>query len=95
MRSAREEPVWAARILPVSGWLVGAIRSSARLHWTCREAQQEAEQWARELEVGPIRWRRLDAMAMIGELGNGAVAVVRGYLLPRGKRPVTDDASLC
>jgi hypothetical protein len=75
---------WAA-IIFASGVadVVGAVRGSARLHWTQRAARQEAEAWASEMGLGQIEWESLDEQVVIGRTPKHAV-VVRSILLPLG-----------
>ena len=54
---ADSETVWAAFVFAVgSPTAIGAIRASKRLHRTQIEARREAERWAEDMRLGPLRW---------------------------------------
>jgi hypothetical protein len=76
---------WAAMIFP-SGIadVIGAVRGSARLHWTQRAAQEEAQVWVTEMGHGRIVWGSLDDQMAIGRIP-GYTVIVRSILLPLGR----------
>jgi hypothetical protein len=45
------------------------------------EARREAERWAEELHLGPLRWEMVDDQSVVGHCGDRAV-VLRSILLP-------------
>jgi hypothetical protein len=58
---ADSETVWAAFVFAVgSPTAIGAIRASKRLHRTKIEARREAERWAEDMRLGPLRWEIVD-----------------------------------
>jgi hypothetical protein len=63
--------------------VIGALRGSARLHWTQGAARAEAEAWAIEMGLGQIMWDKLDDQMAIGRTPGHAL-VVRSILLPLG-----------
>jgi hypothetical protein len=79
---ADSETVWAAFVFAIgSPTAIGAIRASKRLHRTQIEARREAERWAEDLRLGPLRWEIVDDQSLVGHCGDRAV-VVRSILLP-------------
>jgi hypothetical protein len=79
---ADRETVWAAFVFAVgSPTAIGAIRASKRLHRTQIEARREAERWAEEMCLGPLRWEIVDDQSLVGHCGDRAV-VLRSILLP-------------
>jgi hypothetical protein len=66
--------------------VVGAVRSSPRLHWTRQEAREEAADWITEMGIGPITWQAIDDEIMVGRTFSHFV-VVRGIPLPYGDPP--------
>jgi hypothetical protein len=84
---SEERRVWLAILFPARATdVVGAVRSSVRLHWTVRDARDEAERWAEEMRIGPIAWGAVDEQIIVGRTPTH-VAVVRGIPLPRGDPP--------
>jgi hypothetical protein len=80
--------VWLAILFPARAaeGVVGAARTSLRLHWMRQEACNEAERWVEEMQVGPIDWGTIDDNILVGRTRTHIV-VVRGILLPRGAPP--------
>jgi hypothetical protein len=84
---------WAAFLFPTeNGPTVGAVRGSRRLHWTQEEAKRQAEEWASEMQVGPLSWLSIDDKAAIAWVDTNnqtkyRAFVVRSILLPIGKPP--------
>jgi hypothetical protein len=79
---ADRETVWAAFVFAVgSPTAIGAIRASKRLHRTQIEARREAERWAEDMRLGPLRWEIVDDQSLVGRCDDRAV-VLRGILLP-------------
>ena len=79
---ADSETVWAAFVFAVgSPAAIGAIRASKRLHRTQIEARREAERWAEDMRLGPLRWELVDDQSLVGHCGDRAV-VLRSILLP-------------
>ena len=65
----------------------GAARMSERLHWSQRDAMDEAEKFSKELgAAGPIQWEVLDDTYAIGRFNDYAM-VVRSMLMPLGEPP--------
>jgi hypothetical protein len=59
---ARKRAVWAAFVFPAAACpTFGALRHSRRLHWRETEARAEAEDWARDMQLGPLAWEALDS----------------------------------
>ena len=78
----QSDTVWAAFVFSVgSSTAIGAIRASKRLHRTQIEARREAERWAEDMHLGPLRWEIVDDQSLVGRCGDRAV-VLRGILLP-------------
>jgi hypothetical protein len=76
------ETVWAAFVFAVgSPTTIGAIRASKRLHRTQSEARREAERWAEDMRLSPLRWEIVDDQSIVGHCGDRAV-VLRSILLP-------------
>ena len=79
---ADRETVWAAFVFAIgSPTAIGAVRASRRLHRTQIEARREAERWAEEMSLGPLRWEIVDDQSLVGHCGDRAV-VLRSILLP-------------
>ena len=79
---ADSETVWAAFVFAVgSPTAIGAIRASKRLHRTQIEARREAERWAEDMRLGPLRWEIVDDQSLVGHCGDRAI-VLRSILLP-------------
>jgi hypothetical protein len=77
-----DEIAWAAFVFAVgSPSAIGAIRASKRLHRTQIEARKEAERWAEEMRLGPLRWEIIDDQSVVGHCGDRAF-VLRSILLP-------------
>jgi hypothetical protein len=82
-RAPRRRKVWAAAIWPREiPEVLGALRVSRQLHWTRQAACEEAEEWCRLAQTGPVNWEIVDDWIVIGRLSNEQTAVVRGLLLP-------------
>ena len=78
----QSETVWAAFVFALgSPAAIGAIRASKRLHRTQIEARREAERWAEDMRLGPLRWETVDDQSLVGHCGDRAV-VLRSILLP-------------
>ena len=81
---------WTAFLFPTGdGPTVGAVRGSRRLHWSQEEAKRQAEEWASEMEVGPLSWNCIDDKAAIAWVDNNnhskyRAFVVRSIMLPLG-----------
>jgi hypothetical protein len=79
---AENEVVCAAFVFAIgSPTAIGAIRASKRLHRTQIEARREAERWAEDMRLGPLRWELVDDQSLVGHCGDRAV-VLRSILLP-------------
>jgi hypothetical protein len=84
MAKAADDPrVWAAIIFGDTPDVVGATRRSERLHWSCEDAQKEAEGW---LGTEPISWQEMGDWMMLGRIRH-RIVVVTGVLLPKGDPP--------
>jgi hypothetical protein len=82
--TAAEDPhAWAAIVFGNTPDVVGATRRSERLHWTCENAQKEAEEW---LGTGQVAWQKMGEWMMLGRVGQ-RIVVVTGVLLPKGDPP--------
>jgi hypothetical protein len=89
LERAGERAVWAAYVFPVPAHLTyGAVRGSARLHWTRAAARAEAEKWARELGLDPPLWQPVDETAAVAWFGERAL-IVYSYDLPLAE-PIGD-----
>jgi len=83
----QDRRAWAAMIFSTGvAEIFGALRGSARLHWTQANAQHEAECWISEMRAGPLRWQTIDDQIAIGRC-DSHVVVVRSILLPCGDPP--------
>ena len=89
MVNTKQDPVgWAAFLFPTGdGPTVGAVRGSQRLHWTQEGAKRQAEEWASEMQMGPLSWNDIDDKAAIAWVDNNnhgkyRAFVVRSILLP-------------
>jgi hypothetical protein len=71
---------------PAAAAVVGAIRGSARLHWTQREARAEAQGWIAEMAIGPFDWETVNDHIVIGR-DHSRVVILRAILLPLGAPP--------
>lgn len=84
---------WAAFLFPNGdGPTVGAVRGSRRLHWRQEDAKRQAEQWAIEMQVGPLSWNTVDDTAAVAWVDSSddfshRAFVVRSILLPCGEPP--------
>ena len=67
--------------------IVGALRTTQRLHWTKEAARAEAAQWLAEMRLVPITtWDEVDDRWTIGRNQTHYV-IVRRILLPEGPAP--------
>ena len=67
--------------------IVGALRTTQRLHWTKEAARAEAAQWLAEMRLDPITtWDEVDDRWTIGRNQTHYV-IVRRILLPEGPAP--------
>ena len=79
----QSETVWAAFVFAVgSPTAIGAIRASKRLHRTQIEARREAERWAEDMHLGPLRWEIVDDQSLVGHCGERAVVLPASYYPP-------------
>src|SRR5262245_56811175 len=73
---ADSETVWAAFVFAVgSPTAIGALRASKRLHRTQIEARREAERWAEDMRLGPLRWEIVDDQSLVGHCGDRVVVL--------------------
>jgi hypothetical protein len=84
---------WAAHLfrLGVDGIVhaFGAVRVSPRLHWTQRAACNEAEEWAREIQLASLIWETVDETAAVAWTDVRGF-VVRSMELPLGEPPTSE-----
>jgi hypothetical protein len=81
---ADSETVWAAFVFAVgSSNAIGAIRASKRLHRTQIDARREAERWAEDMRLGPLRWEIVDDQSLVGHCGDRAVVLPASYYPPK------------
>jgi hypothetical protein len=67
--------------------IVGALRTTQRLHWTQEQARAEARRWLSDMRLEPITsWDAVDDRWTIGRSQTHYV-IVRSILLPLGEPP--------
>ncbi|HEY2538520.1 MAG TPA: hypothetical protein VGI28_03335 [Stellaceae bacterium] len=79
---------WGAILFPpgVSG-IFGAVRGSARLHWTQDAPREEAEDWIAEMGDGPISWETIEQDHLVVGRCRTYVVTLHSVLLSRGEPP--------